>query len=123
VLFAHITKGSNNMNEILQLLTQKFGLDEKQAKDILNGIVDVLTSKLPPPLNEKVDALLDGKLQLQDLLQGVDVGALLGGLAGGKDGQPAQDGGKDDGFGLDDVARGLGGMLGNANAADDPAKK
>jgi hypothetical protein len=66
------------MDELVKLVTQKFGLQEETAKQVVATVADFLKAKLPPPLASQIDGLLaGGKPDLQGLTKGL--GALLGG--------------------------------------------
>ena len=67
------------MDELVKLVTQKFGLQEETAKQVVATVADSLKTKLPPPLAGQIDGLLaGGKPDLQRLTR------RLGGLLGRK---------------------------------------
>lgn len=66
------------MQELINLVSEKTGLDKKQSKLAVEVVLDFLKKKLPAPVAAQVDAVLSGK---------GDLGAaanLVGGLLGGK---------------------------------------
>jgi hypothetical protein len=66
------------MDELVKLVTQKFGLQEETAKQIVKAVADFIKAKLPAPVASQIDGLLaGGKPDLQGLAKG------LGGLLGG----------------------------------------
>jgi hypothetical protein len=67
------------MDELVKLVTKKFGLSEETAKQVVATVADFLKAKLPAPLAGQIDGLLaGGKADLGNLAKG------LGGLLGGK---------------------------------------
>ncbi|HUB18160.1 MAG TPA: hypothetical protein VL990_05970 [Acidobacteriaceae bacterium] len=48
------------MNEIAQLLQQKFGLTDQQAQEGEAAVIDLIKSKLPPEFQGVVGSLLGG---------------------------------------------------------------
>jgi len=59
--------------------TQKFGLNEETAKQVVTTVADFLKAKLPAPVAGQIDRLLaGGTADLGSLAKG------LGGLLGGK---------------------------------------
>ena len=67
------------MDELVKLVTQKFGLQEETARQVVTTVADFLKAKLPAPLAGQIDGLLAGaKADLGNLAKG------LGGLLGGK---------------------------------------
>lgn len=70
-------------DELVQLLVTKVGLEQSLAETVVDEVVEFLAAKLPAPYNGLVQKVLGGES--------------LGG---------------DDGFGLDDAANLLGGLLG-----------
>ena len=62
------------MDELVALVVEKAGLDEKQAKVAVDVVLGFVKSKLPPTVGGQIDALLEGKGGL-----GAAAGA-LGGL-------------------------------------------
>jgi len=66
------------MDELVKLVTQKFGLQEETAKQVVATVADSLKAKLPPPLDAQIDGLVaERKPDLQRLTRGP--GGLLGG--------------------------------------------
>jgi hypothetical protein len=43
------------MDELVKLVTQKFGLQEETAKQVVATVADSLKAKLPPPLAGQID--------------------------------------------------------------------
>lgn len=76
------------MNQLVKLITEKTGLDEKMAKQIVDVVSDYLAKTLPAPLNQNVDKLLSGDTsaiaQIPGLGKKGGLGGLLSGLLGGK---------------------------------------
>jgi len=65
-------------DELVKLVTQKFGLQEETAKQVVATVADSLKAKLPPPLDGQIDGLVAGrKPDLLSLPRGP--GGLLGG--------------------------------------------
>lgn len=50
------------MDELIKLVTQKTGLDEKMAEQVLDVVVRYLRSKLPGPAFNQVEAALRGEV-------------------------------------------------------------
>jgi uncharacterized protein (DUF2267 family) len=81
------------MQEIVQKLIQELNLDEAVAKQAVEAILGALKEKLPAPIAEQLEGVLNGEnfdaSQLGDLLGGGDkgvlggIGDMLGGLLGG----------------------------------------
>jgi hypothetical protein len=61
------------MDELINLVVQKTGISNEQARMAVDTVLDFLKSKLPAPMAGQVDSLLAGG----------DVMTNLGGLAGG----------------------------------------
>jgi hypothetical protein len=62
------------MDDIVKQLVDKLNLDEGMAKQVLEVVLNAIKDKLPAPLAQQLDGLLDGNgLDLNDL------GGLLGG--------------------------------------------
>ncbi len=67
------------MDELVKLVTQKFGLNEATAKQVVKTVADFIKAKLPAPVAGQIDGLLaGGEAGLGKLAKG------LGGLLGGK---------------------------------------
>jgi len=69
------------MDELVNLVTKKFGLSEETAKQVVTTVADFIKKNLPAPLAGQIDGLLAGG--------GSDLGNIakgLGGLLGGKKG-------------------------------------
>jgi len=65
--------------QIVQLIQERTGISEQQAKSALDTVVGFLKEKLPPPIASQIDAVLRGDMSnLGGLAQG------LGGLFGDK---------------------------------------
>jgi hypothetical protein len=64
------------MDELVELVAQKTGLPEEQARLAAETVIGYLKDKLPAPAAKQLDALLDGG-DVTDLLSGL--GSLLGG--------------------------------------------
>jgi hypothetical protein len=52
------------MDELVKLVSEKTGLDKKQAKVAVEIVVDYLKKKLPAPIGSQIDGLLSGKSEL-----------------------------------------------------------
>ena len=65
------------MDELVNLVVEKTGIPEAQAKAAVDVVIDFLKDRLPEPLDSQIDNLLEGGSLPDDLLQG------LGGLFGG----------------------------------------
>ncbi|MCA9902725.1 MAG: hypothetical protein KC547_02615 [Anaerolineae bacterium] len=78
-------QGGLNLDGLVTDITNNSGVSPDIATTIIQIVLQFLGERLPEPL-----------------------GSLLSGLVGGQSSAP----GNDDGFGLDDIARGLGGILG-----------
>lgn len=63
------------MEELVQLVSEKTGLPEDQAKTAVKTVVDYLKKNLPDPIAQQVDKALSGA-------GGVDVEGLTKGLGG-----------------------------------------
>ncbi len=81
------------MNELIKLVMAKTGISEAVAKVAIEVILGFIKDKLPKPIADQL-------------------GVLLGFGAASPKGEQADKTTKDDGFGMDDVLKGLGGMLG-----------
>lgn len=67
------------MDELVQLVSEKTGLSEELSRQAVEVVVGYLKKKLPPPIAERLDDLLEGAdlTDLGDLAQGL--GSLFGG--------------------------------------------
>ena len=67
------------MDELVQLVSEKTGLSEELSRQAVEVVMEYLKAKLPPPIAERLDDLLEGAdlTDLGNLVQG------LGGLFGG----------------------------------------
>jgi hypothetical protein len=66
--------------QILDLIQEKAGISEQQAKTALDTVVGFLKEKLPEPVAGQIDVVLTGDLSnLGGIMQG------LGGLLGNKE--------------------------------------
>jgi hypothetical protein len=65
------------MDELVNMVVQKTGISQDQAKAAVKVVVDYFKQKLPAPISGQIDALLSGSAT-------GDVGKTLGGLFGGK---------------------------------------
>lgn len=79
---------------MIKLVMSKTGISESVAKMAVDVILGFIKDKLPKPIADQIWALLG-----------------LGGAKADGTGKSGA-GAKDDGFGVDDVLKGLGGMLG-----------
>ncbi len=67
------------MDELIKLVSDKVGIDEKQAEQAVEVVLSFLKDKLPEPIAGQIDAALEGDLSgLGDLAGG------LGGLFGNR---------------------------------------
>lgn len=72
------------MDELVKLVTQKVGIPEAQAKQAVDTVVGFLKDKLPAPLAGQIDGVLGG-VKAADVSKAVDdVAKGLGGILGGK---------------------------------------
>ena len=68
------------MEELINIVVEKTGLPEEQAKRAVDAVLDFVKDKLPEPIAAEVDSLIAGDAglgQAGDLLKG------LGGMFGG----------------------------------------
>ena len=68
------------MDQIVELVVEKTGISESQARKAVETVIDFIKDRLPAPIAKNLDALLDGSDQI-DLDKGLD---MLGGLFGKK---------------------------------------
>jgi hypothetical protein len=77
------------MDEIIKQLVEKLNIDEAVAKQAIEVVLGALKDKLPAPIAEQLEGIIDGKgfdaSQLGDLLGGEKggLGGILGSLFGG----------------------------------------
>ena len=64
------------MDELVKLVSEKTGLPEKQAEQAAKVVIDFLKDKLPDPIGDQLDNVIEGG----DLMDGA--GGLLKGLGG-----------------------------------------
>ena len=67
------------MDELVELVSKKTGLPEAQAKVAVDTVLKFVKEKLPDPIADRLDDILEGADALDD-----GIGGLLGGLLGGK---------------------------------------
>jgi hypothetical protein len=60
-----IQLGAFPMNEISQLLQQRFGLSPDQAQEAENAVIELLKSKVPPQFQGILESVLGGQAQAQ----------------------------------------------------------
>lgn len=53
------------MNEISQLLQQRFGMSPEQAQEAENAVIELLKSKVPPQFQGILESVLGGQGQAQ----------------------------------------------------------
>jgi len=73
------------VDDLIQKITEKFGIDADKAKGIVGTVGEFLSDKLPGPIGGQVSKLLGGGDD-DDSAEGDDGGGLLGkakGLLGG----------------------------------------
>ena len=63
------------MDELINLVAQKTGISNEQARMAVDTVVGFLKNKLPAPMAGQLDSVLDG-----DVVQ--NLGGLVGGLGG-----------------------------------------
>jgi hypothetical protein len=73
------------MDELINLLVQKTGMSEEQAREVADVVVEFLKSKLPEPFRSQVENLISGAETegLGGVVQGIT--GMLGGLFGKKE--------------------------------------
>ena len=62
------------MDELIKTVSEKTGLSEEKAKQVVDVVLDYVKDKLPDSIAGQVDALLEG--------DGLNMGSLAGGLGG-----------------------------------------
>jgi hypothetical protein len=62
------------MDELIQLVADKVGIPEAQAKQAVDTVLGFLKSKLPAPIADQIEAVLEGDVS--------GLGGLAGGLGG-----------------------------------------
>jgi ribosomal protein L7/L12 len=66
------------MDELVELVSEKTGISEEQAKQAVETVIAYLKDKLPKPIAGQIDkALSGGGVDVEDLTEG------LGGMLGG----------------------------------------
>lgn len=70
------------MEELVKAISDKTGLPEDQARAAAEAAVDFIKTKLPPPYDKQVDALLGGGDAAGGITGSISQG--LGGLFGKK---------------------------------------
>ncbi|MCZ2126596.1 MAG: hypothetical protein LC099_02350 [Anaerolineales bacterium] len=72
-------------SEIAKVVVQKVkGINEAQAEMAVSVVLDFVAKKLPPQMGGQLEAILDGSVNLSDGFGLDDAAGLLGGLLGGK---------------------------------------
>ncbi len=67
--------------EIAKLVVKKVkGINEAQAEQAVEVVLDFVEKKLPPHIGSKLDAILSGNVNLSDGIGLDDAAGLLGGL-------------------------------------------
>jgi uncharacterized protein (DUF2267 family) len=64
------------MKEVVDLVKQKAGIGDDQARTAVNTVVGFLKDRLPPQLSDQIDAVLEGK-DVSSL--GKNLGSVFGG--------------------------------------------
>jgi len=73
------------MDELVELVMEKTGLPEDQAKQAVETVIDFIKERLPDPIAGQVDAALENESVVGQAEQLLDKGAKgLGGLFGKK---------------------------------------
>ena len=49
------------MEELVELVVKKTGLDKKQAEAVVDLVLDYIKKKMPPAVGGQIDALLEGE--------------------------------------------------------------
>lgn len=68
------------MDQLVDLVVKKTGISETQARKAVDTVLDFFKERLPAPIGQNLDKLLEGADNI-DLDKGLD---LLGGLLGKK---------------------------------------
>lgn len=68
------------MEELVDMVVKRTGISEAQARKAIDTVLDFLKEKLPAPLADRLDDIVEGANQV-DLDKGLD---MLGGLFGKK---------------------------------------
>lgn len=71
------------MQELINLVTEKTGIEEAIAKQVIEVIFDQLRAGLPEPLADQVLGILEGKFGPDDILKNLGGDDVLGGLIKG----------------------------------------
>lgn len=74
------------MNEIAQLLQQKFGLSQDQAQEAERAILELIKSKVPPQFQGIVGSLLGSAQSAGSEAEAAPASGGLGGLLGEAEG-------------------------------------
>ena len=72
------------MDELINLVVQKTGISQDDARKAVEVIVNALKSKLPAPVAGHLDAFLSGGVTSLEAEAGEMLQGKLGGLFGGK---------------------------------------
>jgi hypothetical protein len=79
------------MDELLQMIENKFGLDADKAKGVVDTVVNFIADKLPQGMGDQLKGFVEGGFDLPEGAEGTIGGLLdkaqdmLGGLTGGDD--------------------------------------
>lgn len=81
------------MDDLVKLIMDRIDdLDEDGARRVVEVVMEFLTERLPEPFGDQIENLLDGNMDVQDLLGKLGgsgglggLGGMLGGLLGGND--------------------------------------
>lgn len=72
------------MEELIKELMTKANLTEDQARQSADVMKAFVKTKLPPMFQDKIDDILDGKMDLGSLLGGINPMDMFKGMFGGK---------------------------------------
>ena len=72
------------MEELIKELMAKANLSEDQARQSAAVMKEFVKTKLPPLFQDKIDDILDGKLDLGSILGGLNPMDMFKGMFGGK---------------------------------------
>ncbi len=81
------------MDDLVKMIVDRIDeLDDEGARRVVEVVMEFLAERLPEPFGDQVEGLLDGNVDVQDLLGGLGgssalggLGGMLGGLLGGDD--------------------------------------